>query len=287
MESFPDILVEELSKTYGLRKKIKALESVSFAVEHGTCTALVGPNGAGKTTLLKIVSGIIGKYEGHVTTRGKISISPEISVNFPYMDATENLQYFTRISGNRENPSAILKEMNLIPSGQLAYSFSKGMKRKLDVARSLSVGAEVILMDEPFDGLDPGASLDLARTVNSLKRRGVTFLISSHDLLRLNDIADRVVFLREGKLAGLRDMSSGNALVVMIKGDVEYAIEILREMKCRIISAHNDELHIKRPTDTVVWDILRKLLDAGVKVTGLSDETLDSDYRRIFFGDTN
>lgn len=284
MESSPDIRVESLNKTYGIRRKIRALNGVTFAVDHGTCTAFVGPNGAGKTTLLKIVAGIIGRYQGRISVNGRISLSPETSVNFPFMDATENVQYFSRIAGNRVTPQAILEEVNLVPKGQLAYSFSKGMKRKLDIARALSLGTEIILMDEPFDGLDPGASRDLSQAINSLKKRGITFLISSHDLLRLNDIADRVVFLNHGKVVGRREMSSGSRLVVKIGGDLSPAIGVIREIGCKIISTEHDEIHFEPDTSLEGWDILGRLINKGIKVTRLSEETLDSDYRRIFLG---
>ena len=257
---------------------------MSFSSLHGTCTAIVGPNGAGKTTLLKILGGAIQRYKGRVSVNGRVSLSPEISVNFPYMDAVENVRYFSKIIGSKQDPFTILMELNLVPKGQLAYTFSKGMKRKLDVARALSLSAGVILMDEPFDGLDPGASRDLALTVNSLKSHGVTFIISSHDLLRLNEIADLVIFLKQGMIAGLREMDSRSALIVKIDGDLTPAVNILNEMRCRITSTENNEVHFEPAAGIAEWDVLGGLIKGGIKVTGLSGETLDSNYRRIFLG---
>ncbi len=279
--------MENLGKTFGFRNKIRALDKVSFFVKKGTCTSLVGPNGAGKSTLLRIISGVVGRYQGKVSLNGKVSLSPEVSMNFPFMDAEENVSYFSSIDDGGKSPLDILKEVDLITNKQQAYSFSKGMKRKLDIARALSLGANSILMDEPFDGLDPGASDDLVNTINSLKRKEITFLISSHDLHRLTDISDNVIFLNRGQIAGLRDLTERNALKFSFAENTALAFDILTEMGCRITYQEESELHCVPNPSIKTWEIVEKLVSKGAKVTGVSNETLDSDYRRLFLGKTD
>jgi len=237
MASTNEISVENIVKTYGLRNKIVAIDNVTFSVKSGTCTSLVGPNGAGKTTLLKVVSGLTSRYQGKVSVNGRVSLSPEVSVNFPFMDAVENILYFSKVVDRNIDPTNILKEVNLVPREQQAYSYSKGMKRKLDIARALSLGAKSILMDEPFDGLDPGASDELVNIINSLKKEGITFLISSHDLHRLTDISDNVVFLKKGRVGGIRDLRVRNRLIVNFAENSNLAVDLLEKMGCIITNS--------------------------------------------------
>ena len=284
MESTNEISVENIVKTYGLRNKIVAIDNVTFSVKSGTCTSLVGPNGAGKTTLLKVVSGLTSRYQGKVSVNGRVSLSPEVSVNFPFMDAVENILYFSKVVDRNIDPTNILKEVNLVPRGQQAYSYSKGMKRKLDIARALSLGAKSILMDEPFDGLDPGASDELVNIINSLKKEGITFLISSHDLHRLTDISDNVVFLKKGRVGGIRDLMVRNRLIVNFAENSNLAVDLLEKMGCIITNSEMGELHFIPNPRLKTWEIIGNLISNGVEVTGVSNETLDSDYRRIYHG---
>jgi ABC-type multidrug transport system ATPase subunit len=284
MASTNEISVENIVKTYGLRNKIVAIDNVTFSVKSGTCTSLVGPNGAGKTTLLKVVSGLTSRYQGKVSVNGRVSLSPEVSVNFPFMDAVENILYFSKVVDRNIDPTNILKEVNLVPRGQQAYSYSKGMKRKLDIARALSLGAKSILMDEPFDGLDPGASDELVNIINSLKNEGITFLISSHDLHRLTDISDNVVFLKKGRVGGIRDLRVRNRLIVNFAENSNLAVDLLEKMGCIITNSEMRELHFIPSPRLKTWEIIGNLISNGVEVTGVSNETLDSDYRRIYHG---
>ena len=284
MASTNEISVENIVKTYGLRNKIVAIDNVTFSVKSGTCTSLVGPNGAGKTTLLKVVSGLTSRYQGKVSVNGRVSLSPEVSVNFPVMDAVENILYFSKVVDRNIDPTNILKEVNLVPREQQAYSYSKGMKRKLDIARALSLGAKSILMDEPFDGLDPGASDELVNIINSLKKEGITFLISSHDLHRLTDISDNVVFLKKGRVGGIRDLRVRNRLIVNFAENSNLAVDLLEKMGCIITNSEMGELHFIPNPRLKTWEIIGNLISNGVEVTGVSNETLDSDYRRIYHG---
>ena len=284
MASTNEITVDNIVKTYGLRNKIVAIDNVSLSVERGTCTSLVGPNGAGKTTLLKVISGLTNRYQGKVSVNGRVSLSPEVSVNFQFMDAVENILYFSKVVDRDIDPTDILNKVNLLPGKQQVYSYSKGMKRKLDIARALSLGARSILMDEPFDGLDPGASDDLVDIINSLKKEGVTFLVSSHDLHRLTDISDKVVFLKKGRVCGLRDLRVRNTLIVNFMENSDLAADLLEHMGCTITNIGKGELHFIPGSLMKTWEIIGNLISNGVKVTGVYNETLDSDYRRIYHG---
>ncbi len=287
MESSSDLYVQSLCKSYGVRRKIPALLNVSLSVAHGKCAALVGKNGAGKTTLLRILGGTLSRYKGKFELTGRVGFCPEVSTYFPYMDATENVEYFLKIVGSKTSTSALLKELSLVSRKQLAGTFSKGMKRKLDIARSLSVGAGIILMDEPFDGLDPSASYDLAQIINRLKNQGITFLLSSHDLYRVADVADSVFFMDSGRIVEEFSMSSGLRFLLKVEGDSTLSVNVLNGLGCNILENAGKEIHFDLPSGTMPWNIIGELIKAGVKIIEFSEQRLDSEYRRVLVGNGN
>lgn len=284
MDSHTEIRASSISKSYGITKKIRALQNVSFKIERGECFSLVGQNGAGKTTLLKILGGILGRYEGEYNLQSRVSYCPENSAFFPYMDATENVEYFSKVFSTEISSQDILKELDLVPRKRLANTFSKGMKRKLDIARSLSVNAKIILMDEPFDGLDPNSSFELVQIIERLKNGGVTFLISSHDLYRVEEISDSVLFLKSGRIAEEYKISGNKKYYIRCDKDCKEAQNWLSDLGCRILSMSESELHFESPENIRPWEIFKSLSEKGIRIEEISKETLESEYRRVMDG---
>ncbi len=286
MEYSGEISVQSLSKTYGIRKRIQALDHVSFSVPRGKCAALVGANGAGKTTLLSILGGALPRYDGVFRVNGRVGLCPEFSIFFPLMDATENVEYFSKTVGGADSGkiSEILGELNLVPKGQLSNTFSKGMKRKLDIARALSIGASIILMDEPFDGLDPTVSSELVEIINRLKFQGITFIVSSHDLYRVAEVADTVFFLKSGKLIEEYELNNRNRFTLTVEGKTSTAEESLVQLGCSVINVYGSSLDFESKHGSKPWEIIAGLIAKGVKITGFSEQKLESVYRRVLNG---
>lgn len=202
----------------------RILSDISFHVSPGECVALIGPNGAGKTSMIRCILGVYTASSGEIVLNGRKAGSrdyPEglrdVSVVFDNLGlyrsltAWENIEFFSRIHSPKM-PAAqradrirnVLESFDLYSAREQKITFfSKGMKQRLALARALVSDPAFLILDEPFQGLDIDGSLLLQDYIRDLKSRGVSILLSSHDLLIAEKLCDRFVFIRGGKTAGL------------------------------------------------------------------------------------
>jgi ABC-2 type transport system ATP-binding protein len=206
------IETENLTKKYG---KKKVLDSVSIHVSQGDIYGLVGRNGAGKTTLMKIISGlskqtegtysIFGKKSGELgditSRRGLLIESPGIYGEY---DALTNLAIKCRLIGitDKEEPKRLLKMIGLESAGKKkAKHFSLGMKQRLGIGIALAGNPDIVILDEPINGLDPQGIIEVRDMIHRLnKENGTTFIISSHILDELSKIATKYGIINNGNL---------------------------------------------------------------------------------------
>ena len=199
--------VREISKKYG---DFLALKGMSFTVERGEVLGLIGENGAGKSTTLRILAGLIEPDGGEVRYFGKpfeesikrqIGYLPEIDALYDNMTVSEYLQFFADIYGV-ENAKAkigeLLTKLNL--PDKFTGELSKGMRRKLSIARTLLHDPDVLIYDEPTGGLDPSTSLMIAELLRELAARGKIIVFSAHNMYYVEKIADKVVVMKEGEV---------------------------------------------------------------------------------------
>jgi heme ABC exporter ATP-binding subunit CcmA len=204
-----------LSVRFGSRV---ALRDVAIRVQHGDVLALFGPNGAGKTTLLRVLSTLLRPTRGtallegldlssrrlRVTARRRIGLLSHQTMLYDRLTAMENLLFYARMYGvasPRERCRRLLEEVGL--SGReddLAGEYSRGMQQRLAIARALVHDPELLLLDEPFSGLDPQASAFLHRLLSGLKARGKTIVFTSHDLEAGLALCRRAAILARGSL---------------------------------------------------------------------------------------
>lgn len=208
-----DIVVSKnLVKRY---KGINVVDSVSIKVKKGHIYGLVGRNGAGKTTVLKMIVGNTVQTSGEIELFGKSdakgieigrSRSGAIIENpafFPYLTAKENLEYYRIQRGIAENNiDEILMEVGLGEVGKKKFkNFSLGMKQRLGLALAISSNPDILILDEPINGLDPMGIVEFRNIILKLnKDRGITVLISSHILNELANIATDFGFIEKGKI---------------------------------------------------------------------------------------
>jgi ABC-type multidrug transport system ATPase subunit len=202
-----------LTKRYG---RVTALRSVDLTVPTGDCVALFGRNGAGKTTLLQIIGSLIGAYEGRAeifgerVKRGDTGHRRHVGLVLHdtclYMDLSvmDNLRFFGRLYGVAD-PEArareLLVQFDLETRGHsVARELSRGMKQRLALARALVHGPRLLLLDEPYTGLDEPSSQALSRMLEEFVRGGGTVLMSTHDVERAFDSATRAVILDQGTI---------------------------------------------------------------------------------------
>ncbi len=202
---------------------------MTLTLKKGEFAVIFGPNGAGKTTLLKLISTLIEPTEGSVFVSGfdtaeepekarrEIGMLSHDSYIYGELTAKENLRFFGQMYGIKsqeleERISNLLENVGLVTKADERVStFSRGMKQRLSIARALLHRPSLLLLDEPYTGLDPGASLIFENLLKSPEFEGSTKLMVSHDLERSFALCDRILVLNKGKFVydGLKEDLSG------------------------------------------------------------------------------
>lgn len=200
--------VERIKKDF---KKKSVLSDISFELNEGEIVGLVGQNGAGKSTLMKIVTGLIQSSAGSVTINdiaykedpeiylSQIGVLLDTASFDPNMTGFSALIYLAKLRGTScGEVKNLLEKVGLEVSSKLRIKqFSLGMKQRLGVAQALLVHPKILILDEPFNGLDLNGVRELRDLLTHLRKEGVTTLLSSHDLSELDLICDRVLFLAD------------------------------------------------------------------------------------------
>jgi len=205
-----------LGKQFG---NIRALDELSFSMKQGEIFGLIGPNGAGKTTTLRIISTLILPTSGNVEIFGLdavnqaaevrkiISYLPEEAGAYPNLSGWEYLEFMAKFNTKNTNELKKMTEEAAKISGlgdrlkDKAKTYSKGMKRRLLVARALMTRPKLAVLDEPASGLDVLHAYHVREIIkNYVKENGVTVLLSSHNMLEVEYLCDRVALLNKGKI---------------------------------------------------------------------------------------
>ncbi len=204
-----------LTKRYGTAT---AVDGVSFGVGAGEIFGLLGPNGAGKTTTILMLLGLSdittgsARVFGHDPMREPLAVKrrvgylPDTVGFYDHMSAADNLHYTARLMGLRsaERRQRIAAALNRVGLSEVAEkkvaTFSRGMRQRLGLAEIVMKDARVAILDEPTNGLDPQASVELLDLIRSLKASGVSILLSSHLLDRVQSVCDRVALFNAGRI---------------------------------------------------------------------------------------
>lgn len=219
----PALALEGLTKRYG--EKL-AVRDVSIAVQAGRIRGLVGPNGSGKSTILRSVLGLVRPDAGAIrllgADRAAVAARPEGGLAglvddprfYPYLSARKNLGLLARLDGgDRPDIDALLADAGLTDAAsEKVGGFSLGMRQRLGLAAALMRRPRVLLLDEPANGLDPAGVDELWRAVRDLAAEGAAVLLSSHDLVAVDDICDDVTILSAGEVAWSGAISELRAL---------------------------------------------------------------------------
>jgi ABC-2 type transport system ATP-binding protein len=230
-----EIEVSGLRKEYG---SFTAVEGLDFEIEKGEIFGIVGPNGAGKTTTLKMLSVLIIPTSGSIKIQGmdlkkdskeikqKLGFLPEESPLYEGMTANEYLRFFAEIYGIKDATASnrireILDALRLDAGDKKTGEMSKGMQRKVMIARALINDPEYLIMDEMTSGLDPTTSKYLTDFVLSLKEKNKTIIFSAHNLYQVESICDRVLMMNKGKKIAIGTMQE----IRKMCGGIEYEIE--------------------------------------------------------------
>ena len=238
----PMIKVRELTFTYP-GSPLPTLKQLSFSVERGEILGFLGPSGAGKSTTQKILIGLLKEFQGDVSVFGKdlrswrseyyerIGVSFELPNHYLKLTALENLNYFRSLyDGETEDPNHLLDMVGLGGDGALRVSqFSKGMKNRLNFARSLLNKPELVFFDEPTTGLDPVSARRIKDIILEKKRDGRTIFLTTHDMVAATELCDRVAFMIEGEVKLIDSprnlMLTHGARKVRVEYQVDHGVE--------------------------------------------------------------
>lgn len=202
--------INELSKNYG---RLRALDNLSLTIESGQVYGILGPNGSGKTTTLAILLGILKKTSGSFEWFGgqygeyankKIGAILETPNFYPYKTAADNLDIIRHIKGSDErNFDEYLELVDLAHRKNSKFrEYSLGMKQRLAIAATMIGSPEVIIFDEPTNGLDPQGIAEVRNVLRRVADSGKTVLLASHILDEVEKICDHVAIIKNGKLLG-------------------------------------------------------------------------------------
>lgn len=201
-----------LSKRYGKRTVV---DSVSFVVRAGSVTGLLGPNGAGKSTCLHMLTGAVTPDAGTISIGGIAAADPRAKLLFgfapddlPLPEALTGREYLAfhdrvRHRSDLDNGLQIMEALDVLSAvDQQILEYSHGMKRKVQLAAALMHSPELLILDEPFRGLDPDAMAVVAHLIQEMARRGRSVLMATHDLARAEAMCNAVVIIDRGAVAG-------------------------------------------------------------------------------------
>jgi ABC-2 type transport system ATP-binding protein len=271
--------VSHVRKDFGA---VRAVRDVTFTIARGSTFGLLGPNGAGKTTTMRMILGIYAPDGGHITwngeritdrTRRRFGYLPEERGLYGKMKVREQIMYFGRLHGLTEPEISQRADRWIEQLGLQAYAMrpcaelSKGNQQKVQVACAAVHDPELLVLDEPFSGLDPVNAEILLATLNGLKSRGTTLVLSSHQMWQLEQICDEFCIITAGEnrasgtLAQLR--AAWPTRVIKVEPPSEAVKTVMNGMTHgHALPAANGALYYEVPADTPLPDLLRQLVSA-------------------------
>ncbi|MEO0071457.1 MAG: ABC transporter ATP-binding protein [candidate division WOR-3 bacterium] len=212
------VAVRDLVRTYGT---LRAVDGISFTIRPGEIFGLIGPNASGKTTTLRVIATLLKPTSGEVkvfdldvvkqanAVRRLISYLPEEAGAYKNLSGIDYLRFMATFytKDTVERDKMVEKGMEIAGLARRikdkVATYSKGMARKLLLARALMVMPKLAILDEPTSGLDVENSMEIREKIKSFSRDGTTFLISSHNMLEVEFLSDRVGIIRQGKIIAL------------------------------------------------------------------------------------
>jgi ABC-2 type transport system ATP-binding protein len=216
--------IQNLNKYYGT---LKAVNDLSFSVEKGQIYGILGPNGSGKTTTLGMITSVLNPTKGNFKWFGqqinnqvkrRIGTILETPNFYPYLSAKRNLQISALIKNcDKKRIDEVIEFVGLSEYKKLNFKkFSLGMKQRLAIANALLANPEVLILDEPTNGLDPTGIIEVREMIIELANQGKTILLASHLLDEVQKICTHTVILKKGKLLynGLISESDSNQIEI-------------------------------------------------------------------------
>ena len=277
----PVLEIKNLTKHYG---KIKAIHNLNLTIEKGNIYGLLGPNGSGKTTTLGIILDILhqdsgtfewfdGRYGAHCRIHiGAILETPNF---YPYLNAQENLEVISMIKGvTNTDYDALLELVNLSHRKKSAFrTYSLGMKQRLAIAATMIGNPQVLIFDEPTNGLDPQGIAEVRTILKKVADAGHTVIMASHILDEVEKICSHVAIIKNGQLLATGPVGSilSNDITIEIDAeDRESLAKSLSEINyVHSITIKKDWIECMIDEEVRISDFSKNLSDLGISITRL------------------
>lgn len=287
--------VENISKQFG---HLKAVDELSFEVAAGEVFGFLGQNGSGKSTTIRMLLSLIHPTSGTIELFGK-SLQKERNLIleqvgaiierpdlYPYLSAYEHLQLFAKVRKQKINAHAIedtLDKVGLLDRAKdKVQTFSLGMKQRLGIAIALVHNPQLIILDEPTNGLDPQGIADIRKLIQDLAKEGKTILVSSHLLAEIEQVATQILIIHKGKkvVAGsTQALLDPQMKIVQLKTlDDQLALQVLQTSSfSQFLLKRNHGLFLKMPTQEIP-KLNASLIAAAVPIIGIEAKNSLEDY---------
>ncbi len=274
------LIVENVSKSFVDKK---AVENISFEISKPGLFALLGTNGAGKTTTIRMMLGILKKDSGTITWNGKevdrktvnFGYLPEERGIYPKTKIVDQLEYFGKLKGLSKDQALKsidywLERLKMTEYKNItAEKLSKGNQQKIQFITAIMHDPELIILDEPFSGLDPVNTDILKEIINDLVKMGKYIVMSSHQMNSIEELCHDIVILNKGKtvlkgnLDEIKEEYKINKIEIQTKEDISKYIE---ENRLELISKDNKKHIIKINSEEQAEKMLKDILDDGLKI---------------------
>jgi|TARA_B110000495_G_scaffold57438_1_gene48670 ABC-type multidrug transport system ATPase subunit len=279
--------IKELDKYYD---KLHALKMISLEISKGSIHGILGPNGSGKSTLMRIIAGLIKSWDGTISFKNKKLNynNPKVLSNFgfmiespafyEYLSAIDNLKLFANLTNT--DYKVIYQTLELVKLENRMYekvkNFSYGMKQRLGIAQTLLHQPEILILDEPNNGLDPAGIKDMGILINRLQSEGKTIIISTHILSEVENLCTNVSILKKGVLIASLSMNDihNNSNKFLIKTiEVNNARLLLDKVPNIIILEINEDSLIVSSKDNLNFNTLVQLLNDKISIQSIKKES--------------
>ena len=276
----PLVEVSGLTKRYG---DTLAVDGVDLTVLPGEVYGFLGPNGAGKTTTLRILTGLISPTSGTVRVLGGAPGQAQVLARtgsmiespafYPYLSGLDNLRVLAEYADvPRPRIDEVLALVDLADRARDRFStYSLGMKQRLGVAAALLKDPELVILDEPTNGLDPAGMRDMRRLIRELGADGRTVLLSSHLLGEVQQICDRVGIISEGRMVAehtVDELRTEQELVIRATPRESARSILIEALGADTVHLYDETLRVKVAPDRAA-EVNRLLVDAGIAVSEL------------------
>ncbi|WP_415272934.1 ABC transporter ATP-binding protein [Bacillus siamensis] len=298
----PALILKNVSKTIN---HTPIVQSISFDVRKGEIFGLLGPNGSGKTTIFRMIVQLIKKTEGTISFRGRpdsdfeyfmkhIGVIIEGPDMYPNMTALQNLKYFTRLRSTSMKTDDLMNILAKVGLEQAARKkvkhFSLGMKQRLGLAYSLLHNPGLLILDEPMNGLDPKGMRELRTILSDLAKQEVSILLSSHLLSEMEEICDRVAYIKKGRILGIEEMKKRNdpaqkKLFTVTVNHPERAKEILEQEGILQVKQKDSRIiELEAEEDTIPY-VIKSLAEKEILISRVSARTLSLEEKYMMITD--